>query len=120
MIRVTVSDRFADPPICLYDPESRICFIPGKLFELDERHLTVQQRSWLEQDALVVVQEGARLDEMSYVDLYRKAKEAGLRYPVRPKKVQAHRGPFGGAESRGSLDEAGGRKSWLISQTRRA
>ena len=88
MIKVTVSERFADPPICLYDPESRICFIPGKLVDLDERELTVQQRKWLEQGALVVVQgsEEVSLDRMSYIDLYREAKEAGLRYAVRPKK----------------------------------
>ncbi len=88
MIKVTVSDRFADRPICLYDPESRVCFMPGKLVELDERELTVQQRRWLEQGALVVVRDGekSRLDAMPYVELYRKAKEAGLKYAVRPNK----------------------------------
>jgi fructose-1-phosphate kinase PfkB-like protein len=88
MIKVTVSDRFADPPICLYDPESRVCFIPGKLVELDERELTVEQRRWLEQGALVVVsgREASSLAETSYVDLYRKAKEAGLKYAARPRK----------------------------------
>jgi fructose-1-phosphate kinase PfkB-like protein len=88
MIKVTVSDRFADPPICLYDPESRICFIPGKLVELDEHEVTIQQRKWLEQGALVIVRGGgtSSLAEASYVDLYRKAKEAGLKYAVRPRK----------------------------------
>jgi len=88
MVKVTVSERFADPPICLYDPESRLCFIPGKLVELNERELTVLERKWLEQGALVVVAgtDESSLGRMSYVDLYRRAKEAGLRYPVRPKK----------------------------------
>ncbi len=104
MIRVTVSERFADPPICLYDPESRVCFVPGKVVELDERDLTVLQKAWLDQGALVVVEADevpgrdnlklpqgdapSNLAEMAYVDLYRTAKEAGLRYVVRPKKTR--------------------------------
>jgi len=104
MVQVTVSERFADPPICLYDPESRLCFIPGKVVELDERRLTVLQRAWLDQGALVAVRTeggGSRnaagsglqnhvsgLEEMSYLDLYRKAKQAGLRYAVTPKKAR--------------------------------
>jgi len=102
MVKITVSERFADPPICLYDPDSRICFIPGRVVEIDERELTLLQKAWLEQGALVIVEtdeavarhtggppgrsELSGLAEMSYVDLYRKAKRAGLRYAVRPKK----------------------------------
>ena len=102
VMNVTVSERFADPPICLYDPESRVCFVPGKVVELDERELTVLQKAWLDQGALVIVDsDGDKasggenlprvcapscLAEMAYVDLYRKAKKAGLRYAVRPKK----------------------------------
>ena len=104
MINVTVSERFADPPICLYDPESRVCFIPGKVVELDERELTVLQKIWLDQGALVVIEIGggkasdtetpvragapADLVDMAYSDLYRKAKDAGLRYAVLPKKAR--------------------------------
>jgi hypothetical protein len=104
MINVTVSERYADPPICLYDPESRICFVPGRVVELDERALTMLQKGWLGQGALVTVEaeEGAvgdtagsgsenqvsNLEEMSYIDLYRKAKQAGLRYAVTPKKAR--------------------------------
>jgi hypothetical protein len=85
MIHVTVSDRFADPPICLYDPASRICFIPGKVVELDERALTRLQKMWLDQGALVVV-EPATLNGEPYRDLCRKAKDAGLKYAVPPTK----------------------------------
>lgn len=104
MINVTVSERFADPPICLYDPESRVCFIPGKVVELDERELSVLQKIWIDEGALVflegegdkacdtenLLQGGAQpgLAEMAYADLYRKAKDAGLRYAVLPKKAR--------------------------------
>jgi hypothetical protein len=97
MMKVTVSERFADPPICLYDPESRVCFVPGRLVELDERELTVLQKTWLDQGALTVV-ENERVPacgdvvpnfaELAYADLYRQAKEAGLRYSVLPKKTR--------------------------------
>jgi len=104
MIKVTVSERFADPPICLYDPESRVCFVPGKAVELDERELTVLQTAWLDEGALVVVESDevtgrdnvklprggapSNLAAMAYLDLYRTAKKAGLRYGVRPKKTR--------------------------------
>ena len=104
MINVTVSERFADPPICLYDPESRVCFIPGKVVELDERELSVLQKIWIDEGALVFLEsEGGKgrdtetpvrvsalagTTEMAYADLYRKAKDAGLRYAVLPKKAR--------------------------------
>ena len=104
MIKVTVSESFADPPICLYDPESRACFIPGKVVELDERELTVLEKSWLDQGALTIVENEwvsacgneksppkdvvPNLAELAYVELYRQAKEAGLRYGVLPKKTR--------------------------------
>jgi len=104
MIKVTVSERFADPPICLYDPESRVCFIPGKVVELDERELTFLEKGWLDRGALVIVESeevtgcgsakpapgdaALNLAELAYVDLYRQAKEAGLRYGVLPKKTR--------------------------------
>lgn len=81
MIHVTVSDRFADPPICLYDPASRICFIPGKVVELDERALTRLQKMWLDQGALVVVAPATPDGE-----LCRKAKDAGLKCAAPPTK----------------------------------
>ena len=71
---------------------------------MDERELTVLQKIWLDEGALVFLESDggkgratetpvrvsapAGITEMAYADLYRRAKEAGLRYAVLPKKAR--------------------------------